>query len=135
MKKRKVKLVVATEEAFAHLGRVSQDRIKGISAGESYCFWVHIFAYSDKLFSLIQFFLVLVKLGNYASSFPLLLGFPCSAPSLVILLVSFTMKWARISWMQASMNFLSNGSATKRHNFIPPPTSASSHQKFNFRCL
>ena len=46
----------------------------------------------------------------FASFFPLLLlGFPCSAPSLVILLVSFTMKWARISWMQASMNFLSNG--------------------------
>ena len=31
LKKRKVKLVAATEDAFAHLGRVSQDRIKGIS--------------------------------------------------------------------------------------------------------
>ena len=31
LKKRKVKLVAATEEAFAHLGRVSQERIKGIS--------------------------------------------------------------------------------------------------------
>ena len=132
MKKRKVKLVVATEEAFAHLGRVSQDRIKGISGGESELFCPY-FCLLRQAFLLIQFFLVLVKLGNYASSFPLLLGFPCSAPSLVILLVSFTMKWARISWMQASMNFLSNGSATKRHNFIPPPTS--SHQKFNFRCL
>jgi len=32
LKKRKVKLVAATEEAFAHLGRVSQDRIKGPSS-------------------------------------------------------------------------------------------------------
>ena len=31
LKKRKLKLVAATEDAFAHLGRVSQDRIKGIS--------------------------------------------------------------------------------------------------------
>ena len=31
LKKRKAKLISATEEAFAHLGRVSQERIKGIS--------------------------------------------------------------------------------------------------------
>ena len=30
LKKRKAKLISATEEAFAHLGRVSQERIKGI---------------------------------------------------------------------------------------------------------
>ena len=30
LKKRKLKLLAATEEAFAHLARVSQERIKGI---------------------------------------------------------------------------------------------------------
>ena len=32
LKKRKAKLISATEEAFAHLGRVSQERIKGIQS-------------------------------------------------------------------------------------------------------
>lgn len=30
LKKRKSKLISATEEAFAHLGRVSEERVKGI---------------------------------------------------------------------------------------------------------
>ena len=36
LKKRKAKLISATEEAFAHLGRVSQERIKGIQSFFSY---------------------------------------------------------------------------------------------------
>ena len=32
LKKRKTKLLAATEEAFAHLARVCEERIKGISA-------------------------------------------------------------------------------------------------------
>ena len=54
LKKRKVKLVVSTEEAFAHLGRVSQDRVKGIS-GKSYLLRVHSNEYSDFLSKSLEF--------------------------------------------------------------------------------